>query len=187
MSLVVNPNNFRNNVKNVFTKLIGETRYGDNIERSIYNFSLLKANELNVIKKWENNDFANIYISKFKTLLFNLENANVRDLILSKKIKSYNIAFIEHKDLMPEKWYTLIEELKVKNDNKYMPKIEASSDGFECLKCMGNEIKLAKSENRKSRKEAYTQCTYYQLQTRSADEPMTTFVTCIKCNARWKC
>ena len=29
--------------------------------------------------------------------------------------------------------------------------------------------------------------TYYQLQTRSADEPLTTFVTCLKCNKRWKC
>lgn len=27
---------------------------------------------------------------------------------------------------------------------------------------------------------------YYQLQTRSADEPMTTFVTCYHCNHRWR-
>jgi DNA-directed RNA polymerase subunit M/transcription elongation factor TFIIS len=29
--------------------------------------------------------------------------------------------------------------------------------------------------------------TYYQMQTRSADEPMTTFVTCKNCRNRWKC
>jgi transcription elongation factor S-II len=29
--------------------------------------------------------------------------------------------------------------------------------------------------------------TYYQMQTRSADEPMTTFVTCMGCGNRWKC
>lgn len=29
--------------------------------------------------------------------------------------------------------------------------------------------------------------TYYQLQTRSADEPMTTYVTCNGCGHRWKC
>jgi transcription elongation factor S-II len=32
----------------------------------------------------------------------------------------------------------------------------------------------------------YSMCTYYQLQTRSADEPMTTFVTCVNCDNRWK-
>lgn len=29
-------------------------------------------------------------------------------------------------------------------------------------------------------------CTYNQLQTRSADEPMTTFAMCNKCGHRWK-
>jgi transcription elongation factor S-II len=29
-------------------------------------------------------------------------------------------------------------------------------------------------------------CTYYQMQTRSADEPMTTFVRCLECSHRWK-
>ncbi|ORX66255.1 transcription elongation factor [Linderina pennispora] len=45
---------------------------------------------------------------------------------------------------------------------------EAETDQFRCGRC-------------KSRK-----CTYYQMQTRSADEPMTTFVTCTNCNNRWK-
>ena len=45
---------------------------------------------------------------------------------------------------------------------------KATTDQFQCGKC-------------RQRK-----CTYYQMQTRSADEPMTTFVTCINCNNRWK-
>lgn len=49
-----------------------------------------------------------------------------------------------------------------------VPKIEAETDMFKCGKC----------------KE--TKTTYYQLQTRSADEPMTTFVRCVVCNNRWK-
>ncbi|OIR58231.1 MAG: transcription elongation factor S-II [Amphiamblys sp. WSBS2006] len=44
----------------------------------------------------------------------------------------------------------------------------AETDQFKCGKC-------------KQRK-----TTYYQLQTRSADEPMTTFVSCIVCGNRWK-
>mgnify|MGYP000391775948 CR=1 FL=1 len=38
-----------------------------------------------------------------------------------------------------------------------------------------------------SRCKKKTNCDYYQLQTRSADEPMTTFVTCLECGKRWKC
>lgn len=30
-------------------------------------------------------------------------------------------------------------------------------------------------------------CSYYQMQTRSADEPMTTFVRCVACGNRWRC
>lgn len=31
-----------------------------------------------------------------------------------------------------------------------------------------------------------TNCTYNQVQTRSADEPMTTFCLCNECGKRWK-
>jgi DNA-directed RNA polymerase subunit M/transcription elongation factor TFIIS len=51
----------------------------------------------------------------------------------------------------------------------YEPQIDANTDNFKCRKCKS------------------TRCSYYQLQTRSADEPMTTFVTCINCGNRWKC
>ena len=39
---------------------------------------------------------------------------------------------------------------------------------FQCGRCKGRK------------------CTYYQKQTRSADEPMTTFVQCTICGNRWK-
>ena len=71
--------------------------------------------------------------------------------------------------MQPDKWNALIQEKKIRDENKYEAKIEASTDDFTCWKC-------------KSKK-----CTYYQLQTRSADEPMTTFVSCLDCGNRWKC
>jgi transcription elongation factor S-II len=30
------------------------------------------------------------------------------------------------------------------------------------------------------------ECTYYELQTRSADEPMTIFITCLACGKHWR-
>ena len=89
--------------------------------------------------------------------------------------------------MLPNKWNPLIEEIKIKNHNKYTPRLEASTDNFECNKCRQIESKKAKLEKREIKREEYTKCTYFQLQTRSADEPMTTFVTCLNCNSRWKC
>ena len=63
----------------------------------------------------------------------------------------------------------LIQKKKDRDENRYAPKLEANTDNYTCRKCKSKE------------------CSYYQLQTRSADEPMTTFVTCIKCGNRWKC
>ena len=39
----------------------------------------------------------------------------------------------------------------------------------------------------KCRKCKSTKTSYYQMQTRSADEPMTTYVTCNNCGLKWKC
>ena len=90
------------------------------------------------------------------------------DKLLSKAFKAHELAFMTHQEVRPDLWTTLIEEKRIKDENKFTPKIEASTDDFVCGKC-------------KSKK-----CTYYQLQTRSADEPMTTFVTCLDCGNRFK-
>lgn len=47
--------------------------------------------------------------------------------------------------------------------------IENQDGMFKCRRC--NSLKT----------------TYYSLQTRSSDEPMTCFVTCTECKNRWKC
>ena len=59
-----------------------------------------------------------------------------------------------------------LDELKEKL--LYEQKAEAMTDQFKCGRC-------------KSKK-----CTYYELQTRSADEAMTIFITCLNCGNRWK-
>jgi transcription elongation factor S-II len=70
--------------------------------------------------------------------------------------------------LYPELW----ESLLLKNTKK-MAALgkelnQQGSTFFRCGKCKKNN------------------CTYFQMQTRSADEPMTTFITCLVCSNRWK-
>jgi len=169
MRTVADPEIFRANVKLNLGEILDDTKAGDNLERGIYNSVLQAADEKNIVKKWENVYFVELYVDKFRSLYINMQNPDIKRLITDKHIKVHKLAFMTHQEMLPEKWSGLIEDPKIKNQNKYTPKIEASTDNFTCYKCKSKE------------------CSYYQLQTRSADEPMTTFVTCIKCGNRWKC
>lgn len=186
MRTIADTNKFRSNVKLLFGEILENVSHGDNLEKGIYNFTLQHAEERNIIKKWNNSYFTQIYIDRFRTIYNNLKIIEIKELITQKNIKPHKLAFMNHQEMLPEKWNSLIEDIKIKTQNKYTPKVEASTADFECIKCMDVERKKAKQEQRAINTAAFTQCTYYQLQTRSADEPMTTFVTCLTCNARWK-
>ena len=90
-------------------------------------------------------------------------------MLQDKKLKAHEFAFMNHQEMNPKIWKELIENKKIRDKYKYESALEASTDLFTCRAC-------------KSKK-----CTYTQQQTRSADEPMTTFVTCLNCGKRWKC
>jgi transcription elongation factor S-II len=162
------PDCFRENVVTKLNNIVNNISICENLEKGIYNYTLKVCEEKNLLKKWTNESFVLLYIEKLRTLLINLKDANLLNKVLSKTLKPHEFVFMNHQELRPELWESLIEEKKIKDENKYTPKIEASTDNFICGKC-------------KSKK-----CTYYQLQTRSADEPMTTFVTCLDCGNRFK-
>jgi transcription elongation factor S-II len=93
---------------------------------------------------------------------------NILEQINDGTIKPHIVAFMTHQELCPERWATMIDAKTKRDKNKFETNMSAATDVFTCRKCKGN------------------QCTYYQMQTRSADEPMTTFVTCLLCSARFK-
>jgi len=162
------PDCFRENVVTKLNNIVNNISICENLEKGIYNYTLKVCEEKNLLKKWTNESFALLYIEKLRTLIINLKDNDLLAKLLSKEVKAHEFVYMSHQELRPELWETLIEEKKIKDENKYTPKIEASTDNFICGKC-------------KSKK-----CTYYQLQTRSADEPMTTFVTCLDCGNRFK-
>ena len=170
MRQVSNPMEFRTNVRNELMKIINNERICENMEKGIVNYSVNKANEKKVVKKWNNVYFTQVYIDRLKMIIINLKNnKDLLDRVKKKTIQAHKVAFMTHQEMKPQQWKVLIDAKKIRDDNLYSPKIDANTDNFVCRKC-------------KSRK-----CSYYQLQTRSADEPMTTFVTCIDCGNRWKC
>jgi len=144
------------------------------IETSIYNFCIKFCNEKNIIKKWNNNLFKKIYIEKFLNIYQNLspdqyvKNDYLINKIMDNKIKIAQLSKIKHYNIYPEKWKKIRHLINRINNNMFISEYQVS-DNFKCGRC-------------KQKK-----CYYYNLQTRSADEPMTTFVTCINCGLKWSC
>ena len=178
MRTIENPSQFRENLRDTFRDIIAEipepcvetaTALATNLERGIYNFIVRKATSENIVKKWSNPFFVQVYLDHARSVFINLKSPKLLAAVRTQTIKAQDLPFMTHQELCPDKWAQLIEEKRVRDKNKYEIKVEASTDNFQCHKCRSRE------------------CTYYQMQTRSADEPMTTFVTCIKCGSRWKC
>lgn len=147
------------------------SRIAINIERGIFNYALSGYSNKKSNEVW-NDEFKCYYIQKAVSIVTNLnpkshiKNTNLVKRLLSNEFNEFELCYLDSKHLFPEKW--------LENWNKYGPKEliqekkEVSEGIFRCGKC-----KTYKT-------------TYYQMQTRSADEPMTTFVTCLNCNNRWK-
>lgn len=160
------------NIK-LFEKLVNNNQ-AKIIEDSIFRFTNEKSIERKVIRKWDNPIFRKIYINKSRSIYSNInpesyiQNSLLLNKIKKNKISIDNIAYMSYQELFPEHWKKLMDYKYKREKIMYEDKPEAMTDQFKCGRC-------------KSRK-----CTYYELQTRSADEGMTTFITCLNCGNRWK-
>lgn len=169
MIKVNDPETFRSKIIENLNAIIKNEKISINVEKSVFNSSLDHAKTQKVIKKWDNKYFVDIYVLILKKVFINLKNEDTLNRLRSKKIRSSDFGGMTHIEMCPEIWEDLIEKKKKRDENKFNGNITATTDNFTCYKC-------------KSQK-----CSYYQLQTRSADEPMTTYVDCLNCGNRWKC
>ncbi len=165
---IKNPDQFRTNVKEKLALIFDNEKHASNLEKGIHNWALKEAANKKVIKKWDNPYFVQIYLDHLRSVYINLKNDKLVNLVKSGEIKSHQIAFMTHQEMCPEKWEELIKAKSIRDKNKFEQNFEAATDTFTCRKC-------------KSKK-----CTYYQMQTRSADEAMTIYVSCLECGTRWK-
>jgi DNA-directed RNA polymerase subunit M/transcription elongation factor TFIIS len=144
-----------------------------NLEKNILNYSMDRAREINQEPAWDNHKYSSIYKQKFLQFQHNLKMSPVlKGWILNKKIKTKDVIDMRPEDLWPNGPYAKAMEDRIIKDirKNYLAQEIKNQDGlFKCDRC-------------KSKK-----TTYYQLQTRSADEPMTTFVSCLNCDRNWKC
>ena len=165
---IANPEQFRLNIRGKLNLILENEKHSSNLEKGIFNYALKEATNRKVVKKWDNPYFVQIYLDRLRSIYLNLKNPEILEQIKSESVQAHTVAFMTHQEMRPEKWKELIEEKAKRDANKFEQNIEASTDTFTCRKCKGNK------------------CTYYQMQTRSADEPMTVYISCINCGNRWK-
>lgn len=146
--------------------------YINDIEQSIYEFTESFNSLKGRSNDWEN--MRRIYLNKMVSIYTNLKgdsylkNNNLIERIIKGDINASSLALLTPQQLFPEHWEKIIERKNAKDEFLYTKKFVARTNEFRCGKCKKNE------------------CTYYQVQIRSSDEPMTTFVTCLECGHKWK-
>tara|TARA_B110000438_G_scaffold182661_1_gene174585 strand:- start:51 stop:560 length:510 start_codon:yes stop_codon:yes gene_type:complete len=165
----------RGNIRLNFKKIIKNSKMAKNLEIGIYNYTIKQSRMKKIIRNWDNGKFKEIYLYRFKTIYDNLNpKSSIRNANLLKRLKNGTIspaklAFMSHYEMFPEIWKVLIEKKGKRDKLTGVVDLSSATDEFKCYKC--------KQKN----------CSYYQLQTRSADEPMTTYVSCLNCGNNWKC
>ncbi|XP_052148297.1 transcription elongation factor TFIIS-like [Oryza glaberrima] len=111
--------------------------------------------------------------AKYRSIMFNLRadnNTDFRRRVLLGQVRPERLVDISPEEMASDARKLENKQIKEKAlfDCERGGAPKATTDQFKCGRC------------------GQRKTTYYQLQTRSADEPMTTFVTCVNCNNHWK-
>lgn len=113
------------------------------------------------------------YKTRLRSRISNLKdqkNPDLRRNVLCGNISPHRIAGMTAEEMASAELKQIREALTKESIREHqLSKVGGTeTDMFICNKCHGKS------------------CTYTQVQTRSADEPMTTFVLCNSCGNRWK-
>lgn len=140
-----------------------------NVEKSIFNKSITDyANLYQFMPSWDCAKFKQFYRQTFMRVHFNLNNPKNEELIPklnTGEVTPDMLAFMTHAELWPEHWIGCEPGQKIIISQ---PSMELQESMLQCGKCKSKKIY------------------HYEMQVRSADEPMTVFCTCLDCNKRWK-
>lgn len=109
--------------------------------------------------------FIELYLKKLQTIMYNLSAHEP----LRTHTPLKDVATMTHQEMNPEQWEVYALKKEKRDQHRTTQTIKASTDLYTCFKCKKSE------------------CIYNEVQTKSADESMTVFVTCVNCENRWRC
>lgn len=162
----------RNKTKTILSEIIQDKYITENLEKGIFNYTIWCAKKRHQICVWDNDTFVAIYRNKLKQICANLiPTSYVKNPTLLTRLKNgemlpHEIAFYTPCELFPECWDKIIQEKKKRDSMVSEIDFGQATNQFTCARCKG------------------TKSTYYTMQTRSADEAETVFITCLTCGRR---
>lgn len=163
---------YRKDILKKFTELLNDKKLSEEIENSIFDYVTNYIKQ----KKYNINLLKMFYIARSRQIYLNIDkssyvqNLKFEKLVEKNKIKLEKINSYSFCDLNPSKWKKFKNDINILNQEIFNDKKINTTDQFKCPKCKNNK------------------CVYFQLQTRSADEGITSFITCISegCGFNWK-
>lgn len=160
----------RQKIINKFNTILNDTTNAELIETSIFNYTNEQIQQLNLLD--DDPFIIEIYMEKARSLYDNLNPEsyfNNKELLNKfNKIDIQNIANINIHTFRKNLWKPIKQKQEILDKNLIGLKPTAETDQFLCKKC----------RERKT--------TFYTMQIRSADEPETSFITCLNCNYSWR-
>lgn len=174
---VVNSVKQRKATFDILKTLVSEHCSDDEIlqlEFGIYNASLDEAKRRLVPLTWDHETFRWVYTMISKRVASNFHpNSYVGNNHLIERWKDgeFTLDALGHwtpYELEPTHWKELKDQQFRREKRILEGNLAMATDRFRCSRC---HKKL---------------CSYYELQTRSADEPMTIFISCLNCGKHWK-
>lgn len=158
----------RDRVKQNYVEIGLTAEMSDALENALLQRCIRDCAKQEIEVTWNNPAFWNHYRGRCMQFYENMKNYGWIPKLLSGETTPAVFAEMTVVDLNPKRWKAQIEA-QIEKDKKLFTRSGNASIFFYCSRCKKT-----------------TKCDYYQMQTRSADEPMTTFVTCLECDRRWK-
>lgn len=131
------------------------------VEIAIFNYTILTCKNFDETASYTNSFFSKVYIMKLKETLKNLEDEKFKEEMVASKTP--------HKLIFKTEFENFSDKFAKYDENTFDDNQDVIyTEMFMCPKCGAKK------------------CSYYELQTRSSDEAMTSFITCSACGNKWK-